>query len=102
MSTDWPSIAHSEEFVALERDRRRFTIAGLGVFFVCVATFFLLVAYARGFMAEKVVGFFSVAYVAIVALTVLAWILVALYLRRSERVWAPAAQRIVDDAGDPR
>ena len=22
MSTDWPSVAHAEEFVALERDRR--------------------------------------------------------------------------------
>jgi uncharacterized membrane protein (DUF485 family) len=100
MSTDWPAIARSEEFVELERNRRRFTRAGLAVFFGCVATFLILVSYARGFMRSSISGGFTVAFASILAMTVLAWVLVWLYLRQSEKVWAPAAERIRAAATD--
>jgi uncharacterized membrane protein (DUF485 family) len=104
MSTDWTAIASSEEFLALERNRRRFTRVGLGIFFGCAATFLILVSYARGLMRSSISGGFTVAFASILAMTVLAWVLVWLYLRQSEKVWAPAAERIAAsaDAGDPR
>jgi uncharacterized membrane protein (DUF485 family) len=104
MPTDWAAIAGSEEFVELERDRRRFTRVGLGIFFACVATFLLLVSYARDFMRSSISGGFTVAFASILAMTVLAWVLVWLYLRRSEKVWAPAAERITAaaDTGERR
>jgi uncharacterized membrane protein (DUF485 family) len=97
--TDWTAIARSEPFQDLERRRRRFTIAGLAVFFAAVAAFLVLVGYARGAMRSSVSGGFTVAFASIIALTLLAWVLVWLYLRQSERVWAPAARAIADEAG---
>ena len=45
MATDWGAIARSDEFLELERSQRRFTVAGLTVFFAAVAAFLLLVGY---------------------------------------------------------
>jgi uncharacterized membrane protein (DUF485 family) len=95
---DWEAIEASEPFRELERRRRRFTAVGLGVFFGAFGVFLVLCGYARGFMRESVAGGLSVAFVWVLALTVLAWILVGLYLRESERVWAPLAERVAQQA----
>lgn len=101
-STDvvpWQEIAASAQFVELESLRRRVMLGLLGVFVIAVATFLVLCAYARPFMRESVDGGLTVAYVWLLALTVLAWVLVWLYLRFSERRLEPMAASILRQRG---
>jgi uncharacterized membrane protein (DUF485 family) len=94
----WREIAESPEFRRLERMRRRLVIAFLSVFSVGLGSFLILCAYARPFMRKSVSGGLTVAYVWLLALTVLAWIIVWLYLRVSERRLEPLARRIAERA----
>jgi uncharacterized membrane protein (DUF485 family) len=98
-STPWREIAQSPQFAELEALRRRVTFGLLGVFVAAVGTFLILCAYARPFMRTSVDGGLTVAYVWLLALTVLAWVLVWSYLRFSERRLEPMAARIVERAG---
>ena len=94
----WSEIAKSTEFLRLERMRRQMVAVFLGIFVVAFGTFIVLCAYARPFMGKSVSGGLTMAYVWLLALTVLAWILTWLYLRLSERRLEPLAQRIVERA----
>ena len=94
--TPWAEIARSPEFGELVALRRRVTGALLAVFTLPVGTFLVLSAYARGFMHSSVDGGLTVAYVWLLALTVLAWVLVWFYLRFSESRLEPMAARIVE------
>jgi uncharacterized membrane protein (DUF485 family) len=99
-SVPWREIAESPQFAELEALRRRFTFTLLGVFTAAVGTFLILCAYARPFMRTSIDGGLTVAYVWLLALTVLAWVLVWTYLRFSERRLEPLAARIVERAGN--
>jgi uncharacterized membrane protein (DUF485 family) len=94
----WHEIAESPEFRRLERMRRRLVLGFLGVFSVGFGAFLILSAYARPFMRQSVTGGLTVAYVWLLALTVLAWIICWLYLRVSSRRLEPLARRIVERA----
>ena len=94
----WHEIAESPEFRRLERMRRRLVFAFLGVFSFGFGAFLILSAYARPFMRKSVSGGLTVAYVWLLALTVLAWIIVWLYLRVSQRRLGPMARRIAERA----
>jgi uncharacterized membrane protein (DUF485 family) len=91
---DWQAIARSPEFAALEATRRRMMRASLGVFAVAVGGFLILCGYARPFMDSSVDGGLTVAYVWLLALTVLAWVLVWSYLRFAERRLEPASAEL--------
>lgn len=91
---DWAGIAASEEFLALEAARRRFVAVALTVFGVAVGAFLVCCAYARDFMGSSVHGALTVAYVWLLALTVLAWVIAYLYLRFSTRTLVPRAEEI--------
>lgn len=95
---DWHAIADSEAFHALEAARRRVLFATLGVFGVAVGVFLVLCGYARPFMRRSVDGGLTVAYVWLLGLTVLAWVLVFLYLRFAGRRLEPAARELVQQA----
>jgi uncharacterized membrane protein (DUF485 family) len=82
----WSEIAESAEFRRLESLRRRAMLATLGIFAVIFGTFLVLSGYARPFMRKSVDGGLTVAYVWILALTLLAWVLVWSYLRFSRRL----------------
>jgi uncharacterized membrane protein (DUF485 family) len=82
----WHEIANSPEFARVQALRRRVTLGTLGVFVVAFGTFLILCGYARPFMRRSVDGALSVAYVYLLALTVLAWVLVLVYLRVAERL----------------
>jgi uncharacterized membrane protein (DUF485 family) len=82
----WHEIAESSEFKRLESLRRRALLITLGVFAVITGTFLVLIGYARPFMRKSVDGGLTVAYVWILALTVLTWVLVWAYLRFAERL----------------
>jgi uncharacterized membrane protein (DUF485 family) len=90
----WPEIANSPEFKQVQALRRRITIGTLGVFVVAFGTFLVLAGYARPFMRKSVDGGLTVAYVWLLALTVLAWVLVWVYLRFAERLSAMAQQTL--------
>jgi uncharacterized membrane protein (DUF485 family) len=91
---DWAGIAASDDFKALEAARRRFVTVALTVFGVAVGAFLICCAYARDFMGSSVHGALTVAYVWLLALTVLAWVIAYLYLRFSTRTLVPRAEEI--------
>ncbi len=66
----------------------------LGVFTLAVGVFLILCGYARSFMSRSVDGGLTVAYVWLLGLTVLAWVLVWSYLRFAERRLEPAAAEL--------
>jgi uncharacterized membrane protein (DUF485 family) len=99
---DWKGIAESDEFRSLQAARRRFVTVALGVFGLAVGAFLICCGYARDFMGSSVHGSLTVAYVWLLALTVLAWLIAYLYLRFSTRTLAPAAEEIARKAGGPR
>jgi uncharacterized membrane protein (DUF485 family) len=96
---DWAGIAASDEFRALEAARRRFVAVALSVFGVAVGAFLICCGYARDFMGSSVHGALTVAYVWLLSLTVLAWVIAYLYLRFSTRTLAPRAEEIARQAG---
>jgi uncharacterized membrane protein (DUF485 family) len=98
---DWHAIASSPEFVRLEAVRRRVMLIALGVFSVAVGVFLILCGYARPFMTRSVDGGLTVAYVWLLGLTVLAWVLVWLYLRFAERRLEPASAELAKRAAVP-
>jgi uncharacterized membrane protein (DUF485 family) len=91
---DWHAIARSPEFARLEATRRRVMFVVLGVFGIAVGVFLFLCGYARPFMDRSVDGGLTVAYVWLLALTVLAWVLVWLYLRFAERRLEPGSAEL--------
>ena len=98
---DWHAIARSPEFARLEATRRRVTFTALGVFSVAVAAFLILCGYARPFMTRSVDDGLTVAYVWLLALTVLAWVLVWMYLRFAERRLEPASAELAQQLRVP-
>jgi uncharacterized membrane protein (DUF485 family) len=98
---DWHAIAGSPEFAQLESARRRVMYAALGVFSVAVGVFLILCGYARPFMTRSVDGGLTVAYVWLLGLTVLAWVLVWFYLRFAESRLEPASAELAKRAGAP-
>ena len=98
----WSEIAQSPEFARLLAMRRKITFWLLGTFVVAFGAFLICCAYARPFMRRSIDGGLTVAYVWLLSLTVLAWILVWVYLRLSEGPLARLAQRTVQDGGAAR
>lgn len=90
----WSEVAETAEFRRLEKLRRRAMLGTLGVFAVIFGVFLLLSGYARPFMRKSVDGGLTVAYVWILALTVLAWILVSTYLRFAARLEVMAQEML--------
>ncbi len=97
----WHEIASSPEFARVHALRRRVTLGTLGLFAVVFGTFLILCAYARPFMRRSVDGGLTVAYVWLLGLTVLAWILVWVYLRFADRLHE-MAQKTLTVAERPR
>ena len=92
--TDWAAIAASDAFRDLEARKRHVMLGLLAVYVVAVGTFLVLCAYARHFMGSSVDSGLTVAYVWLLALTVLAWVEAFTYLRIAQRVFEPAAQAL--------
>jgi len=69
-------------------------VAVLGVFAVVFGAFLVLAAYARPFMRKSVDGGLTVAYVWVLVLTVLTWVLVWSYLRFAGRLEVTAQEML--------
>jgi uncharacterized membrane protein (DUF485 family) len=94
----WSEIARSPDFQQLMSLRRKITLGLLGVFVVAFGAFLVCCAYARPFMRRSVDGGLSVAYVWLLALTVLAWVLVWVYLRLSDGPLGALAERTLEQS----
>lgn len=94
----WHEIARSEEFRRLEAMRKRALVLTLGIFSLAAGVFLILSGYARPFMRKSVDGGLTVAYVWVLGLTVLAWVLVWAYLRFAEHLEV-ASQRMLERGG---
>jgi uncharacterized membrane protein (DUF485 family) len=87
-------VARSDEFAGLRKALRGFVFPMTAAFFLWYALYVLLSAYARDFMATKVVGHINIALIfgllQFASTFVIAW----LYSRYASRRLDPAADRI--------
>jgi uncharacterized membrane protein (DUF485 family) len=103
-NVDWEAIERLPSFQELVRGRRRFawiagTIGiGLGVVYVVLA------GVDPDLMGTHIFGSMSLGFVGGVGLIALTWIITALYMWRSDRVWGPLEERVraEAEAGEPR
>jgi uncharacterized membrane protein (DUF485 family) len=94
-SIEWEAIERSPEFRALVASRRRFVLVwGGGAAGVCAA--FVVLAYLAPDLFGEALG-----WVVGVALIVATWIVSFAYLRKSDREWSPAEQRIAASLREP-
>jgi uncharacterized membrane protein (DUF485 family) len=87
-------VQRSDEFVKLRKSLRSFVFPMTAAFFLWYALYVLLSAYARGFMAIKLIGNINVALVLgllqFVSTFVIAWV----YARYADKNLDPTADKI--------
>src|SRR5687768_5596718 len=99
---DWEAIEQSPEFRELLVARRRFVLPATIFFLAWYIGFILLTGYAPDFMAESVYQGLTVGYCLALTQFVMVFTLGYMYLRRSDRVYDPLAEKVVRNAvGDP-
>lgn len=89
----WEALAEEPEFRALVAARRRFVAPATMFFIAFYLALPLSVGFAPAVMSRAVLGPLTLAYCFALAQFVMAWILLALYLRRA-RAFDLAAARI--------
>jgi len=93
-SDDYVEVARSEEFNGLRRALRGFVFPMTAAFFLWYALYVILSAYARGFMATKVVGNINVALIFGLLQFVSTFLIGWLYARFASSRLDPTAERI--------
>ncbi len=93
---DWEGIEQTPEFQELVRKRRSFVVPATIFFLVWYMAFIVLAAYAEGFMSERVYEGLTVGYVLALTQFVMVLVLGLMYLRRSERVYDPLAEKAIE------
>ena len=103
---DWDAIEREPEFQELVRARRSFVIPGTIFFLSWYMGFIILTALAPDFMGERIYEGLTVGYVLALTQFLMVLVLGLMYLRRSERVFDPLAEktiaRYVDEHGGVR
>jgi uncharacterized membrane protein (DUF485 family) len=95
---DWKGIERSPEFRELVRRRRRFVAPATVFYLGWYMTFILLAGYAQDFMGESVYQGLTVGYCLALTQFVMVLVLGILYLRKSQNVYDPLAERVVQMA----
>jgi uncharacterized membrane protein (DUF485 family) len=90
---DWEAAERSPEFRELIAARRRFVLPATIFFLAWYLGFILLAGYAPDFMARSVYEGLTVGYCLALTQFVMVWVLGILYLRRSESVYDPLADK---------
>jgi uncharacterized membrane protein (DUF485 family) len=80
---DWAAIERSEEFRALVRAKRAFVVPASLFFVIYYFALPALVGYWPEVMSTRVVGHINVAYLFALSQFVMAWALMAAYVRRA-------------------
>ena len=91
---DWKAIERSPEFRELIAKRRRFVVPATIFFLSWYIGFILLAGYAPDFMGERVYEGLTVGYCLALTQFVMVGALGLMYLRRSEKVYDPLAERV--------
>jgi uncharacterized membrane protein (DUF485 family) len=97
---DWEAVERSPEFRELTAARRRFVLPATIFFLAWYIGFILLAGYAPDFMARSVYEGLTVGYCLALTQFVMVFALGLMYLRRSERVYDPLAEKVVRHALD--
>jgi len=100
LQLDWAAIEREPEFQELVHARRSFVIPGTIFFLSWYMGFVILTAVAPDFMGERIYQGLTVGYVLALTQFLMVLVLGIMYLRKSERVFDPLAQRVVDKYGD--
>jgi uncharacterized membrane protein (DUF485 family) len=80
----WEAIARDQRFVALVAERRRFVTRATLFYTAYLVAYLALLGFAPDFTAKQVLGSVSLAILGGLSICVLAVVMAALYLRRSE------------------
>ena len=97
---DWEAIERSDAFQELVRKRKAFVLPGTIFFLAWYMGFILLTAYAEGFMSERVSGGLTVGYCLALTQFVMVFVLGIWYLRKSDAVFDPLADKVVAAAAE--
>jgi uncharacterized membrane protein (DUF485 family) len=95
---DWKAVERSPEFRELITARRRFVLPATIFFLSWYLGFILLAGYAPDFMARSVYQGLTVGYCLALTQFVMVGALGLMYLRRSERVYDPLAEKVIQRA----
>jgi len=87
-------VQASEEFQGLKRTLRRFIFPATLGFLAWYLLYVLMSAYARDFMATKLLGNINVAYVFGLLQFVSTFVIAFIYSRYADRHFDPAAEKI--------
>src|SRR5688500_8272783 len=101
-SADWASIEGDAEFRALVAAKRRFILPACVFFLVYYFALPLLVGYRSDAMSIDVVGEINLAYLFSLSQFVMAWVIMAMYVRRARRYDAMVAKLIERRHGGAR
>jgi len=82
-SPDWAAIERTPEFRALIRAKRAFVIPASLFFVIYYFALPILVGYWPDLMSTRVIGRINLAYLFALSQFVMAWILMAAYVRRA-------------------
>lgn|SRR5919205_352126 len=92
---DWTAIEDSPEFRRLVAARRRLVTALMGATTLTFAVYLaLIILGGDGFLGDAVIGSFTWGMLLVVAMTVLTFVLTAIYGRVSNRELDPLAERV--------
>lgn len=92
---DWEEIERSPEFRELIAARRRFVLPATIFFLSWYIGFILLAGYAPDFMKRSVYEGLTVGYCLALTQFVMVFALGIMYLRRSEAIYDPLAEKVV-------
>ena len=97
---DWEAIERTPEFQELVSKRRSFVLPATIFFLAWYMGFILLAAYAEDFMGERIYEGLTVGYVLALTQFLMVLVLGLMYLRRSEKVYDPLAEKAIAEYVD--
>ena len=98
---DWDRVAAMDEFKNLLSSKRKFIVPVTIFFVVYYFALPVLVGYAPGLMASKVLGVVNLAYLFALSQFFMAWMIAALYVRAASK-WDEMARKILAHLGSLR
>lgn len=101
-AVDWAAIERDDEFRTLVAAKRRFIVPATVFFILYYFALPLLVGYRPELMSTDVVGEVNLAYLFSLSQFVMAWILMAMYVRRARNYDAMVAALIARRRGGAR